>query len=559
MSEYLRPEYTPLFTQVQDFIADQLNTDPQLSALGIEFLPEHRLDIEYEIQNNLGKQGTVGIVNTLKGTYGGHNGSTNAWEIEAEVDVLENPPVRRAQMKKMGLSAGSTADILDWVQESMCGPSSPTYGKFCAMSQELGEDRGIIVGRSIMKTFAIADVSAVVSGENQWICPYALLSDLSALSGQVQDIVVELDNKRDKTDFAVYNYAPWTMYSYNEEEVTPPLNFNYQKITYDDGREIYGWMSEREYSGMWQIIAQYDNGTWFTQGGTIDEQGRFTALGGDSLVISDDGLAFTVEGAIPVDIRRTTVGLVPTSDTIAKVSQLPTKTSDLTNDSGFITASDLSTELSADFNNKRDKTDLSVYVDEVAPWYGTNGQGNVTQYNWDADENMWKPSSGVTRLMYDGNSTWQMGIKVGSIYRWTSSVTGAEDALYLDLGGYVLRRDSVYQPVATDDMLAKVSQIPTSFDKIEDLSANVINANRTVSYIDEVDYWSDYSYPLDPLNWDAENNWWRADISPSFYMKLQFNSGTWTLETGENIGGEWYIESDSVQDSEQATFLMFDV
>lgn len=178
MSDYLRPEYTPLFTQVQDFIADQLNTDPQLSALGIEFLPEHRLDIEYEIKNNLGKQGTVGIVNTLKGTYGGHNDSTNAWEIEAEVDVLENPPVRRAQMKKMGLSAGSTADILDWVQESLCAPSSPTYGKFCAVSQELGEDRGIIVGRSIMKTFAIADISAVVSGEHQWVCPYALLSDL---------------------------------------------------------------------------------------------------------------------------------------------------------------------------------------------------------------------------------------------------------------------------------------------------------------------------------------------------------------------------------------------
>lgn len=182
MSDYLRPEYTPLFTQVQDFIADQLNTDPQLSALGIEFLPEHRLDIEYEIKNNLGKQGTVGIVNTLKGTYGGHNGSTNAWEIEAEVDVLENPPVRRAQMKKMGLSAGSTADILDWVQESLCAPSSPTYGKFCAVSQELGEDRGIIVGRSIMKTFAIADISAVVSGEHQWVCPYALQSDLEQLS-----------------------------------------------------------------------------------------------------------------------------------------------------------------------------------------------------------------------------------------------------------------------------------------------------------------------------------------------------------------------------------------
>lgn len=290
MSDYLRPEYTPLFTQVQDFIADQLNTDPQLSALGIEFLPEHRLDIEYEIKNNLGKQGTVGIVNTLKGTYGGHNGSTNAWEIEAEVDVLENPPVRRAQMKKMGLSAGSTADILDWVQESLCAPSSPTYGKFCAVSQELGEDRGIIVGRSIMKTFAIADISAVVSGEHQWVCPYALWSDLSALQEQVYDLSVD----------------------------------------------VHG-------------------------------------------------------------------------------------------------------------------------------------------------------------------------------------------------------------------------------DYIEDLSANVIYANRTAQYIEEVANWTDVFYPDDPLIWDAENNWWRVDVSPSFYMKLQFNSGTWTLETGENVGGEWVIETDSVQDTQEATVLTFSI
>ena len=102
------------------------------------------------------------------------------------------------------------------------------------------------------------------------------------------------------------------------------------------------------------------------------------------------------------------------------------------------------------------------------------------------------------------------------------------------------------------------AEVPTP-DRIEDLSANVINADRTVSYIEEVDNWTEYSYPHDPLNWDAANNWWRADISPSFYMKLQFNSGTWTLETGENIGGEWVVVSDSVQDSEQATFLMFNV
>lgn len=32
MSEYLRPEYTPLFREVQDTIAGYLNSDPQISA-----------------------------------------------------------------------------------------------------------------------------------------------------------------------------------------------------------------------------------------------------------------------------------------------------------------------------------------------------------------------------------------------------------------------------------------------------------------------------------------------------------------------------------------------
>lgn len=99
------------------------------------------------------------------------------------------------------------------------------------------------------------------------------------------------------------------------------------------------------------------------------------------------------------------------------------------------------------------------------------------------------------------------------------------------------------------------AEVPTP-DKIEDLSANVINADRTVSYIEEVANWTETQlFPNDPLNWDATNNWWRVDISPSFYLQLQFSSGTWTLVQGENIGGEWVEISDSVQDSEQATSL----
>ena len=100
--------------------------------------------------------------------------------------------------------------------------------------------------------------------------------------------------------------------------------------------------------------------------------------------------------------------------------------------------------------------------------------------------------------------------------------------------------------LANDSGFITSSEIPTS-DKIEDLSANVIYANRTVQYIEEVANWTDEYYPDNPLNWDVENNWWIANVGPSFYMTLQYNnSGTWTLEINENIGGEWVVDSDSV-------------
>ena len=39
-----------------------------------------------------------------------------------------------------------------------------------------------------MRTLVLADTSAVISTENQWVCPYALRSELSALYDEVADI-----------------------------------------------------------------------------------------------------------------------------------------------------------------------------------------------------------------------------------------------------------------------------------------------------------------------------------------------------------------------------------
>lgn len=113
--------------------------------------------------------------------------------------------------------------------------------------------------------------------------------------------------------------------------------------------------------------------------------------------------------------------------------------------------------------------------------------------------------------------------------------------------------------LTNDSGFITAAQVPTP-DKIEDLSANVIYANRNVQYIEEVANWTDVDYPDNPLNWDADNNWWIANVSPSFYMKLQYNNaGSWTLEIGENIGGEWFIDSDFVYDTQEATQLTFSV
>ena len=414
MSDYLRPEYTPLFTQVQDFIADQLNTDPQLSALGIEFLPEHRLDIEYEIKNNLGKQGTVGIVNTLKGTYGGHNGSTNAWEIEAEVDVLENPPVRRAQMKKMGLSAGSTADILDWVQESLCAPSSPTYGKFCAVSQELGEDRGIIVGRSIMKTFAIADISAVVSGEHQWVCPYALLSDLEQLSGQIE---ADLSVKRDKIDLSVYDYGAWSVseYGWNGYDpmtYDPPIQMEYREIVIDTIGYIWMWITTSETQPDTYFAIRADNTQAYELISIGDE---FSIITTYTPVLNEEKTQITgfVGSDTPCDASRQIVSQI--GDRLAKMSDL----SSISPISPYI----------EDANGNTISADLSCVENHPDMWQlntGLYGTKILTQVSTDR----WEYTEGDNRFVIyiDGTDTWSIEYQQNTGLDWLLIASGTDQS-----------------------------------------------------------------------------------------------------------------------------------
>lgn len=133
---------TSIFNQVQNIICDQLNADDTLSSANILFIAENAKDIDYEVQNALGKQGIVGVVMTPVANY---IGKTTPGELaydlrDLTVQIVENVPVNR------GLPDTITAlDAAQRVQEVLSSPRFTTFGEMNPVSIEQGEESGLIV------------------------------------------------------------------------------------------------------------------------------------------------------------------------------------------------------------------------------------------------------------------------------------------------------------------------------------------------------------------------------------------------------------------------------
>lgn len=136
-----------ILEEVQQYVADKLNADPQLSAC--PFLVENRKDIDFEIKQALGKQGICGLVMTPKATYAGAYMDVGiAWQIdELEIDVVENVTVNRG--KKSGYITGQDAAMR--LFEVLCPLSGESEGTFCPVSYEEGEDNSLLVNKSVLK------------------------------------------------------------------------------------------------------------------------------------------------------------------------------------------------------------------------------------------------------------------------------------------------------------------------------------------------------------------------------------------------------------------------
>ena len=137
-----------ILEEVQRYVADKLNADPQLSAC--PFLVENIKDIDYEIKNALGRQGIVGLVMTPKATFAGAYMDTSlAWQLdELEIDIVENVTVNRGK-KDGGCITGQDAAMR--LFNVLCPLSGEGEGKFCPVSLEEGEDGNLIVNKCILK------------------------------------------------------------------------------------------------------------------------------------------------------------------------------------------------------------------------------------------------------------------------------------------------------------------------------------------------------------------------------------------------------------------------
>ena len=137
-----------ILEEVQHYVADKLNADPQLSAC--PFLVENIKEIDYEIKNALGRQGIVGLVMTPKATFAGAYMDTSlAWQLdELEIDIVENVLVNRGK-KDGGYITGQDAAMR--LFDVLCPLSGEGEGKFCPVSLEEGEDGNLIVNKCILK------------------------------------------------------------------------------------------------------------------------------------------------------------------------------------------------------------------------------------------------------------------------------------------------------------------------------------------------------------------------------------------------------------------------
>ena len=174
-----------VFHELQQEICDVLNKSQILTANNVQFFPENRCDIDYQIKNSLKKQGLACVCLTPNARYLGHTGTNSAYQLDdLTLQIVEYTPINRAKNQPSVITG---LDLANYCAEILAGPNSVIgFGNINTKSIEQGEDNGLLVTKAIFQT-------ALTNGQQPIIyVPFVTKEELSAA---IEDLSATVDSR----------------------------------------------------------------------------------------------------------------------------------------------------------------------------------------------------------------------------------------------------------------------------------------------------------------------------------------------------------------------------
>ena len=129
-----------------------MNKSPVILSAGIEFIAEDSQSIDYQIKESLKKQGMAAVVMTPSLDYLGHNGTSEAYQLnDLTIEFVEYTPINRASNRAVVCTGN---DLANYTSELLGGPNAVIgFGKLCPNGIEQGEDGGLLVTKLTFRTY----------------------------------------------------------------------------------------------------------------------------------------------------------------------------------------------------------------------------------------------------------------------------------------------------------------------------------------------------------------------------------------------------------------------
>ena len=395
----------PLTTQIQEYVCEILNNNPDFKDWGIVFYPENALDIDFQIKNAMSKQGLACVVMTPTLNYQGHDALTQTFTLDdLTIQVVENTIINRARLKKEGKEFGTALDVASKASDILAGPQSGHFGEFTTKRIEQGEDGNLVVAKAVFGTTMYKQVDGIIEWDDEGHkveIPFVTKEQIKNLENEVvhlQDLVIGFDTEEIKTKVNELEQATNRI----EVEITS-LSDVYQPIgnylTPDDlipyalkneiPTKVSQLVNDSEYINKnqveWDLINDKPNVALKseipTKTSELDNDAGFTKV-----VESKDYPGYAENANQAVYAKQSKSAEVATTamnvewSNVSGKPNIPTKTSELENDSGYLST--------VSWNDIQNRPNVAL-VDDIPTKVSdlTNDAGYLTTVSWNDVQN----------------------------------------------------------------------------------------------------------------------------------------------------------------------------